>query len=470
MTSSPLQPSGASSAAPELRPKQQINLLALACIIFSTTCGGAYGLEALIGAVGPGWAIVFILVTPLAWSLPTALMVAELTSLMPEEGGYYVWVRKAFGPAWAEQQACWTITTSIVWLAIYPVLFVSYLTYFLPTLAGPEHAFTRWLITLAMIASSMAVNLRGSSKVGTASQIGTFIVLGVFALMLAVWLIRVHTLTPSFAAMRGDFGGGHKVALLLGISYIVFNYSAWDSVSTYAGEVANPRRNYPLAITAALTIAVLSYLIPVVAGYSVTTDPAVWSSDAGWPVIARMIGGRWLGIVVGAAGMVSTWGLFNSQLLYASRLPFVLARDGWLPKFLAGVSNDAVAPKAAIFTLCGLCALFTAFTFSGLALIQCLLYSAALTLEFLSLLMMRLRYPDAPRMFRIPGSWVGLGYVLIMPFAFAVLVVVSAFGDWHAVPAQLAVVAGVAVAGVLLYFFRHKRVAAAAVSIGEASH
>ena len=456
MTTPFLQPSVPESPAPQLRPAKQINLLALACIIFSTTCGGAYGLEALIGAVGPGWAVLFILVTPLAWSLPTALMVAELTSLMPEEGGYYVWVRKAFGPAWAVQQACWTITTSIIWLAMYPVLFVSYLTFFLPNLAGPEHALARWLITLVMIASSMAVNLRGSSKVGTASQIGTFIVLGVFALMLVAWLVKVHTLAPSFAAIRGDFTGGHKVALLLGISYIVFNYSAWDSVSTYAGEVENPRRSYPLAITAALTIAVLSYLIPVVAGFSVTTDPAVWSSDAGWPVIARMIGGRWLGIVVGAAGMVSVWGLFNSQLLYASRLPYVLARDGWLPKFLAGISSDAVAPKAAIFTLCGLCALFTAFTFGGLAIIQCLLYAAALTLEFLSLLVMRMRYPDAPRMFRIPGGWFGLGYVLVMPLSFAVLVIVSAFGDWHAVPAQLTVVAIVAVAGVTLYFSRRK--------------
>jgi amino acid transporter len=69
-------------------------MFALACLIFFTTCGGAFGLEPLIGAVGPGLAVVLIILTPVLWSLPTALMVAELATLMPEEGGYYVWVRE----------------------------------------------------------------------------------------------------------------------------------------------------------------------------------------------------------------------------------------------------------------------------------------------------------------------------------------------------------------------------------------
>jgi len=81
---------------------------ALVCLAFFTTCGGAYGLEPLVGAVGPGWAVVLIVVTPLVWSLRLALMVAELATLIPEEGGYYVWVRETLGPFWAVQEAWWT--------------------------------------------------------------------------------------------------------------------------------------------------------------------------------------------------------------------------------------------------------------------------------------------------------------------------------------------------------------------------
>ena len=77
--------------------ERRLKMLALASLIFFTTCGGAFGLEPLIGATGAGWAIVLILVTPLMWSLPIALMVAELAGLMPEEGGYYVWIRETGG-------------------------------------------------------------------------------------------------------------------------------------------------------------------------------------------------------------------------------------------------------------------------------------------------------------------------------------------------------------------------------------
>jgi len=92
--------------------ERRLNMLALASLIFFTTCGGAFGLEPLIGATGAGWAIVLILITPLMWSLPISLMVAELAGLMPEEGGYYVWVRETLGRFWGVQAGCWAIFLS----------------------------------------------------------------------------------------------------------------------------------------------------------------------------------------------------------------------------------------------------------------------------------------------------------------------------------------------------------------------
>jgi amino acid transporter len=73
-------------------PARKLTLLPLVGVIFFTVCGGAFGIEPLLGKVGAGWAIVLILATPLLWSLPISLMVAELSAAMPVEGGYYVWV------------------------------------------------------------------------------------------------------------------------------------------------------------------------------------------------------------------------------------------------------------------------------------------------------------------------------------------------------------------------------------------
>lgn len=121
----------------------RLSLAGLTFVTFFTTCGGAFGIEPLVGAVGPGWAVVLLFVTPLVWSLPIALMVAELATLLPEEGGYYIWVREALGPFWAVQAAWWSLGYSALLLAIWPVLFVNYLAYLVPWMAATRQSGAR---------------------------------------------------------------------------------------------------------------------------------------------------------------------------------------------------------------------------------------------------------------------------------------------------------------------------------------
>ena len=172
-------------------------MVALASLVFFTTCRGAFGLEPLVGATGPGWAIVLILVTPLMWSLPISLMVAELAGLMPEEGGYYVRVRETLGQFWGVQAGWWAMAYAIGVMAIFPVLFGSYLSFFFPSLgtsADGAHpgtvALMRWLVAVLMIALAMAVNLRSAKDVGRTAKAGAAFVLGAFLVMIVVWLSR----------------------------------------------------------------------------------------------------------------------------------------------------------------------------------------------------------------------------------------------------------------------------------------
>ena len=74
---------------------------ALVFVMFFNVSGGAYSTEGLAGSVGPGLALLALLIVPLVWSLPETLIVGELASMLPEEGGYYRWVRRAFGEFWA---------------------------------------------------------------------------------------------------------------------------------------------------------------------------------------------------------------------------------------------------------------------------------------------------------------------------------------------------------------------------------
>jgi amino acid transporter len=457
-------PHGIAVAAEIHLPKERrLTLLALTSLIFFTTCGGAYGIEPLVGAIGPGLAVLFIVVTPFVWSLPMSLMVAELATMMPEEGGYYIWVREALGPFWGVQEAVWTISCGVALLAMFPVLFVSYLTYFVPALSPASgilepgmSAFLRWFAAFLVVIVVTIINLRGSREVGVSAKVGASIVLGAFCLLVFGWMIWGAGVGTSVGIVRTDLATHRSGALLLAISYIVFNYSGWDNVSTYAGEVDRPQRNYPLAIGIALVVVSLTYLLPVLAGISVTTEPLVWSTEAGWPAIGRILGGRWMGAILAGAGMVSTWGLLNAQMLYVSRLPFVMAVDGWLPKALAKISPETAVPKRAVICFCVITGVFVALPFGSLAVIQCLTYAGALILEILALFVLRVQKPDAKRDFRVPGGWWGIGYVCLLPIAFSGLIVYATLRDWRLFPGQMSIVAAAVVAGILLYFVRRK--------------
>ena len=452
-----------SSQSLHLPRERKLTLLGLMAVAFFTTCGGPFGLESLPSTVGPGWAVVFMLVSPLVWSLPIALMVAELATLMPEEGGYYIWVRETLGSFWAVQEAWWTMASTVGLLASFPVLFAGYLSFFLPALvpvAGLPHAallaLVRWLIAVLFIASAAVVNLHGVRDVGRSSKFGAAFVLGAFALMVAASMLRNPAPGAVLSLLRQDLLTRSPGALLLGLSIVVFNFSGWDNVSTFAGEVDRPQRNYPLAIAGAIVAMVFCYLSAVLAGLNVTTDPAQWSTDAGWPVISRLIGGPWLGALVASAGLVAMWSLFNAQLLYVSRLPFVMATDGWLPRAIADISPKTGVPKRAVLLFCGITAIFAALSFGDLAVIICALYTPALVLEFIALLIMRIRRPHFPRSFRIPGGWWGLSYVcLAFSFAASVLLVVT-LREWRSYLGQLLVVGITIISGVLLYFARRK--------------
>jgi amino acid transporter len=446
----------------EIPRGRRLGFFALVCVIYFTVSGGAFGLEPLVGAVGPGLAVLLIVVTPFMWSLPMALMVAELTTLIPEEGGYYVWVKKSLGNFWAVQEAWWTMGYFVALVAMLPLLFVTYLDFFIQVAGGdPSHAelspLLRWLIAAAIIFTATIVNLLGARDVGRSSKLSASLVVGSFIVLIIVWLLGHAGSAEVLGVVSRDIGSKQPSALLLGLSLIVFNHGGWDNASTYAAEVDRPQRNYPRAIVAALIVVTLGYLVPVVAGISVSNDRAIWT-NAGWPAIAQLIGGRKLGVLIAAAGLVSTWALVNAQLFYVSRLPFVLARDGWFPAALAKVSANSTAPKKAVLC-CGLiAALLAAFPFGDLAVIQCLLYVPALALEFLALITLRLRQPQAQRPFRVPGGWWGLSYVCLAPFVFGAIVLFAILRDWRAFPGQLLVVSSVVVSGVVFYFIRRKNV------------
>src|SRR2546426_160775 len=93
----------------------------LVAVMFFTVSGGPFGLEGLVGSVGPGVAVLLLVATPLVYSVPEALLIGELASMLPVEGGYYQWVKRAFGRFWGFWNGWLSWAYSLIDMAIYPV-------------------------------------------------------------------------------------------------------------------------------------------------------------------------------------------------------------------------------------------------------------------------------------------------------------------------------------------------------------
>ena len=116
--------------------RRNLTLWTLVAAAYFMVAGGPYGLEDVVQMAGYGRALLILALTPLIWSLPVALMVGELSAALPNEGGYYVWVRRAFGNGWGFMEAWLSLVASIFDMAIYPTLFLLYLGAVWPWAAG----------------------------------------------------------------------------------------------------------------------------------------------------------------------------------------------------------------------------------------------------------------------------------------------------------------------------------------------
>ena len=142
--------------------------------------GGTYGTEDIVHGAGYGKAILILLLTPILWSLPTAFMIGELSSALPFEGGYYAWVRRAMGNFWGFQEAWLSLAASIFDMAIYPTLFVAYLTRLFPWFAEGHRGVT---VGLAVVIVCALLNIAGVKVVSTTSLWLFFALSAPFALV-----------------------------------------------------------------------------------------------------------------------------------------------------------------------------------------------------------------------------------------------------------------------------------------------
>ncbi len=355
--------------------------------------GGPYGIEDILGGAGYRGALLILLALPFVWTLPTTLMIGELAAALPHEGGFYVWVRRALGPFWGFQEAWLSLAASVFDMAIYPTLFTLYLGRLAPALTAGWHALA-WEVGL--IALCCGANLLGAPAVGKGSVWMFTLLLTPFVLLVgfAVHHGLAHPAVPGTWSTR-PAGASFGTAVLVAM----WNYMGWDNASTIAREVDRPARTYPAAMLLASAVVALTYILPL-AAIAFAGIPLARFTTGAWVEAARTLAGPWLGVLVVLGGMLNGAGIFNALTLSYTRLPMVLAEEGLLPGRLAG-RNRRGAPVAATLACGAAWACALGFRYERLISIDLILYGTSLILEFVALLVLRVREPALPRPFRM---------------------------------------------------------------------
>jgi amino acid transporter len=425
------------------KPGRGLGVRALAAAMYLMVAGGPYGLEELVAKVGFGRGLAILAVVPMIWAMPVAMMAAELAAAIPEEGGYYAWVRRALGPFWGAQEAWLSFAASLFDMGIYPALFIAYLSRFWPPAA--EHPF---LIGALFVAAGCAVNLAPIGAVGEGGIALTSLLLLPFVLLVAgIGLPMIsHGSLPFHAQPVTEESPDFLGALLIGL----WNFMGWDNGTTVEAEQSSgAQRTFPRAIFLATLLVGVTYMIPVLVAGLTGVDPAGWTTGS-WADFASDMVGPWLGKLTVCGALVSSFGMFAALVLSYSRLVHRVAEDGLLPPFLRRRSARGVPYAAVIF--CGVAWLATlGLPFAKLVILDLMLYGTSLLLEFIALIVLRIREPELLRPFRIPGGMFGVCILAVPPAALMIAAFVrNSHESLYGVPALL--VGGMMVAlGPLLY-------------------
>jgi APA family basic amino acid/polyamine antiporter len=340
-----------------------------------------------------------------------ALTYAELGAMKPEAGGEYVYMRDAYGPlggflyAWttfliSKPGSIATIATGIVRITGS----FGILAFLVDPAPGHPLTFPGRLLAIALALLVSLVNYLGVKRAGIFQLVFTVLKLAIIAAVIVVafgW--SGGTFANFGTAFSGAMGGlsGFMVALVAAL----WAYDGWNDINMVAGEVRSPGRNIPAALITGVALVAGLYMLVNAAVQYVMPAPAIAASARPASDAVRLaLGGAAASLIAGLMAL-QMLGTLNGAVLGGARVPFAVARDGYLFSPLAQVHPRFRTPSTAIAVQAALTTVLLLFGGSFQQLFFLTLFAEWLfyMLTATTLFVFRHRQPDASRPYKVWG-------------------------------------------------------------------
>lgn len=402
--------------------------------------GPAFGLAVLVGnsigmgilrtpgeiaALVPSVALFMaVWVAGAMYALLGALTVSELAAMRPRSGGLYPLVQNALGryPGFVVGWTDWLATCGSI--AAVAIVLGEYVAPLIPMLAGHEK-----LTASAVVVAFGLLQWRGI-RLGDAAQQASSLIKAIALIGLAVVALTVSAgSTPAavgaHAAIVVPSGLALAGALIISLQSAIFTYDGWTGPIYFSEELQNPGRDIPRTMIGGVLLVMAIYLLLNAAFLSVIPI----NEMAGDPFVAASAAVRLFGpmgdTVLRIVMIISLIASVNALVLIASRVPFAMSRDALLPAILKKV-NPGGTPVPALFASIVLAlGLIATNTFNTVLAMLAFLFVTNYALTFSTVFILRVRQPDAPRPFRVPGYPYVPGLALAGSLAFIAAALVS---------------------------------------------
>ncbi|KAI5435693.1 probable polyamine transporter At3g13620 [Lathyrus oleraceus] len=401
-----------------IKPTKKLTLIPLIFLIYFEVAGGPYGEEPAVQAAGPLFALLGFLIFPFIWSIPEALITAELTTAYPGNGGFVVWAEKAFGPLAGSLMGTWKFLSGVINIAAFPILCIDYMEKLFPVFGSG------WPRNIAILLSTLSlsfVNYIGLTIVG-------YVAVGLGVVSLAPFILMSLIAIPQIKPHKWISLGqkGVKKDWNLFFNTLFWNLNFWDNVSTLAGEVEEPAKTFPLALLVSVIFTCVSYLIPLFAVIgAVNVDQSEWENGF-HAQAAEMIAGKWLKIWIEIGAVLSAIGLFEAQLSSSAYQVSGMAEIGILPKFCGVRSKWFNTPWLGILVSTLITIGVSYMNFTDIVSSANFLYSLGMILEFASFLWLRWKKPLIDRPYKVPMNMPMLVVMCLIPSGFLVFIMAIA--------------------------------------------
>ncbi len=404
--------------------KHEIRVSTVVFMIFCLVAAGCYGIEEMIPECGPGLTIIMLCVLPFVWGLPFGLVASELGSVRPQEGGYYKWVQEALGEFWGFQAGWWRTISIYIDNTSYVILAGGYAATVWDMNIGGEFA-----LKFCMIAIFTLVNIRGVKDVGWVSTVLSILVMVAFGIVALCGFLNwggdaVTSQTVSFRITPEPAEGLSDWFFYIagGISIGMWMYSGYESMSTIAGEVANPQV-IPKGTLVTIPLIMAVYILPTTAGLGSLGMWEDWGTDGdsvGYAdVVSHFWGPAW-GIVFVIVAILAQCSIYNTYIASGSRGFFALADDHLTPPVMVKVDKKFGVPYIAVLSVGIFNLIFCMFPFGFIIVLDVALLLSSYIMVYISAMILRHRIPEEEYIFRIPGGNGLLKVICIVPICVAV--------------------------------------------------